>query len=261
MEGDLWQAIFDGKVPAVKKILGANPAINVNWRNLLRGQWTFLNTTCAFGHDTITAMLLAYPAIDVNLKTQHGYTPFMSACYNGQTRCARLLLKDSRIRDFNEARDDGYTPLQWMAYEGYPDIIEWWIASGREMDLGQQGNDKVDAVAIARRYQAGIAALLQRFKENPAETRHEVRLRLGWYEEAAAEVLALLVFVSDGLLRTRDGDGADTPAARFFRIAQQLPLELQMVLGYRVVGSAREIVQGKDCEAAFMNLALKCLHL
>jgi len=48
-----------------------------------------------------------------------------------------------------------------------------------------------------------------------------------------------------------------TPAARFFLIARQLPLELQMVLCFRLVGSAKEIIPGKESEAAFKSLATR----
>ena len=52
-----------------------------------------------------------------------------------------------------------------------------------------------------------------------------------------------------------ESSGNQAPAARFFTIARQLPLELQMVLCYRVVGSAKEIIPGKDSEVAFKSLA------
>ena len=46
-----------------------------------------------------------------------------------------------------------------------------------------------------------------------------------------------------------------TPAARFFSIASQLPMELQMVLCFRQVDSAKEIIPGKDSEVTFKELA------
>jgi len=48
---------------------------------------------------------------------------------------------------------------------------------------------------------------------------------------------------------------AGAKRTRFFNIARQLPLELQMVLCLRQVGSAKEIIQGKDSEVAFKELA------
>jgi len=66
-------------------------------------------------------------------------------------------------------------------------------------------------------------------------------------------MFALVVFVSDGLLQIKDT--TPSPAARFFNIARSLPLELQMVMCHRVVGSCQEIIQDNDSEMAFQSLA------
>ena len=100
-----------------------------------------------------------------------------------------------------------------------------------------------------------MVTLLERFKENPGETRHAVRAELGLVDEMAAEMFALVVFVSDGLLQINEM--TSSPAARFFSIAAQLPLELQMVLCFRQVGSGKEIISGKDSEVAFKFLATR----
>jgi len=125
------------------------------------------------------------------------------------------------------------------------------------MDLGKPGDKKTDAIGGARnRGMAEVVALLERFKENPEETRSVIRVELGLVDEAAAEMFALVVFVSDGLLQVRFVvDTPSTPAARFFRIATQLPLELQTILCYRAVGSGRDTLSVQDPEAAFVNLA------
>ena len=96
--------------------------------------------------------------------------------------------------------------------------------------------------------------LLESFKDNPVKTRYQVRVKLGLVDETAAEMFARVVFVSDGLLQIKNTT-TTTPAATFFNIARSLPLELQMVLCYRLVGSLKEIIQGKDSEEAFKELA------
>ena len=107
---------------------------------------------------------------------------------------------------------------------------------------------------MAKKYgETEVVTLLERFKSDSAQTRHAVRVELGWYDEAAAEMFALVVFVSDGLLQVKDTT-TPSPAARFFNIANQLPLELQMVLCFRQVGSAKEIISGKESEVAFKEL-------
>ena len=163
------------------------------------------------------------------------------------------MLKDSRVK-VNEPDHNEYTPLWNAAYLGHLDVIKRWIASGREMDLGKLGDvDKTDAIGRAKEEgNTEVVTLLERFKSD-AQTRHAVRLEFGLVDELAAEMFALVVFVSDGLLQINGT--TPSPAARFFNIARRLPLELQMVLCFRQVGSAKEIIPGKDSEVAFKSLA------
>jgi len=105
------------------------------------------------------------------------------------------------------------------------------------MDLGTPGEaDKTDVIWEAKKNgKTEVVTLLERFKSDAAKTRHAMRVELGFVDELAAEMFALVVFVSDGLLQINDT--TPSPAARFFSIAAQLPLELQMVLCFRQVGS------------------------
>jgi len=111
-----------------------------------------------------------------------------------------------------------------------------------------------DAIEAAKDYgKTEVITLLEDFKKNPEKTMHQVRMELDLFDEAAAGVFALLVFVSDGLLQINDT--TPSPAARYFNIAAQLPLELQMVLCFRQVRSGKEIIQGRESEVAFKDLA------
>ena len=77
------------------------------------------------------------------------------------------------------------------------------------MDLGKPGDvDRTDAIGAAKKEEfwqsaaqktskTEVATLLKRFQENPEEVRQVVRLEISWYNEAAAEIFALVVFVSD----------------------------------------------------------------
>ena len=83
-------------------------------------------------------LLLAHPDIHVNVKNVYGQTPFYLASRNGYTSCVREMLKDSWV-SVEEPSIDGFTPLYAAADYAHLDIIKWWIASGREMDLGKPG--------------------------------------------------------------------------------------------------------------------------
>ena len=214
--------------------------------------WSALSNACRYGHDSVVSLLLAHPAIDVNSKDDYGETPFTIACATGRTSCAQLLLKDSRVQ-VNQPANSGYTPLWWVAANGRVDIARWWIASGREVDLGKPGKFSTDAIVAAEGWgRTGVVTLLLKFKKIPEETRYVVRLELGFCDEMAAMMFAMIVFVSDELLQINDS--TTTPAARFFNLARRLPMELQMVLCYRMMKSAKEIISRTNCESAFKDL-------
>ena len=92
----------------------------------------------------------------------NGWTPFGYACLHGRISCVREMLKDSRVK-VNEPRNGGWTPVWRAAFSGYLDIIKWWIASGREMDLGEPGDvDKTDAIGVAKEYgETEVVTLLE----------------------------------------------------------------------------------------------------
>jgi len=239
-------AVFNGDAKELAELIRQDPGFDVNVDQNDDGN-TLLHFACLGSkRSAVIPLLLAYPGIDVNLKDGNGRTPFYLACYYGCISCIREMLKDSRV-NLNEPTVDGYTPLWCTAFNGHLDIIRWWIASGREMDLGKPGDIyKTDAMGAAKnRDRTEVVTLLERFQSNPTETEHDVRVELGLLDEVAAEVFALVVFVSD----------APSPAARFFSIAAQLPLEPQMVLCYRLVGSTKEIIPGTERELAFQELA------
>jgi len=247
-------AVKKGDVKELAELMRQDPGFDVNL-GLDGERWTLLHFACIENRrSAVIPLLLAHPDIDANVKNKYGGTPFYYAYY-GHPSCVREMLKDSRVK-VNEPDKDGWTPLWWAAFNGFLDIIKWWIASGREMDLGTPGDvDTTDAIGGAKKYgKTEVVTLLERFKENPGGTRHVVRVELGWCHALAAEIFALVVFVSDELLQIKDTMNT-TPAARFFKIARSLPLELQIVLCFRQVGSAKEIIPGKESEVAFKELA------
>jgi len=251
-------AVKKGDAKKVAELTRQDPGFNVNMdQSQIENGYTLLHYACLQGsRSAVIPLLLAHPDIDVNLKSTYGSTPFHLACSNGLTPCVREMLKDSRVK-VNDPDGGGHTPLFYAAAYDRIDVLRWWIASGREMDLGKPGDvSRTDAIGGAKKGgKKEVVTLLERFKKFPVETRHAMRVELGLLDELAAEMFALVVFFSDGLLKINET--TRSPAARFFQIATQLPLELQMVLCRRVVGSSKEIISGKDSEAAFKELAIR----
>jgi len=83
-------------------------------------------------------------------------------------------------------------------------------------------------------------------------------VKLGVLKELAAEVFALTVFLCDELLQLKPAShsaAATASATQFFTISSKLPMELQMILCHRAVGSMKQNILPKDSEAAFKDLA------
>ena len=98
-----------------------------------------------------------------------------------------------------------------------------------------------------------VVALLERFRANPIQTRHDLQMKLGLWDERAADLFALTVFLCDDLLQlkpelsttTTDNNNyhaaASAAATRFYVIASKLPMDLQMILCRRAVVSMKQI--------------------
>ena len=194
-------AVINGDVKELAELMRQDPGFDVN---LDHGDgFTLLHYACVDSSSSpVIPLLLAHPDIDVNVKDIYGWTPFFYACYYGHTSCVREMLKDFRVK-VNEPAKSGQTPLWYTAYYGHLDNIKWWIAYGREMDLGKPGDiGNTDAIGAAKKNDlTEVVTLLERFKENPEETRHAVRVELGLVD---AEMFALVVIISDGLLSLLD---------------------------------------------------------
>ena len=247
-------AVENGDAKKVAELMRQDPGFDVNELDVYGFTSLYYACDCD-SRSAVIPLLLAHPDVDVNAKDIDGWTPFHCACC-GRPSCVREMLKDPRVM-VNEPGKTGTTPIWRAAFGGHLDIIKWWIASGREMDLGQPGKYTTDVIRVAKeRGHAEVVTLLERFEENPVKTRRAARVEFGLLDDLAGEMFALVVFVSDGLLQIKDTT-TTTPAARYFKIARSLPLELQMVLCYRQVGSTKEIIPGKESEVAFKELARK----
>ena len=80
------------------------------------------------------------------------------------------------------------------------------------------------------------------------------RYRVILKSEMIARTFALVVFLSDGFLSVENSI-IHQGERRFFRILQELPMELQMVICHRIYGSVRNIILSKNSEEAFRKLA------
>ena len=142
-------AVYDGDAKKMAELIRQDPGFKVNMAVGGPG-WTLLHFACEVdSRSAVIPLLLAHPGINVNARNKWGSTPFSCTCANGHTSCVRELLKDSRVK-VAEAYRDGTTPLFWAAFWGRLDVIKWWIASGREIDLGKPGDANTGAIEVAK---------------------------------------------------------------------------------------------------------------
>ena len=139
-------AVETGDVKMLAELMRQDPGFDVNMDQNGHG-YTLLHHACREdSRFPVIPLLLAHPDINVNVKDVDGATPFYLACEYGHTSCVREMLKDSRVK-MNEPNGYGETPLWYAARIGHLDVIMWWIASGREMNLGKPGDvEKTDAI-------------------------------------------------------------------------------------------------------------------
>jgi len=243
--------------------------LDVNWGDI--SGWTALHTASFRGHIEVLKVLLAHRDINVNAKNRDGDTPLALTCKCGKVSVVRILLKDPRV-DVTLGDKNGSTPLWWASHERRLEVVEWFIASGKNLGdvKNTQGKNwyQGTAVEIARQFRSTeIVSLLERFISNPSQTRHDVLVQLEQFNDLAAEVFALTVFLCDDLLHLKPAltttttcEPAVAAALQFFAIASKLPMELQMMLCHRAVGSLKQNILHQDSEAAFRSLALSELR-
>ena len=182
VEERLWVAAKGSHLPEVWSLLRDHPGLNVNCTK--RPRPTALHIASVHGHVEVVKLLLAHPNINVNVKNNDGKTPFLLGCQYGKVSVVEVLLKDFRV-DIS-LRDDGdRTALWWASSNGHHEVVEWFIASDRNLETiltlrGMNDHRARTALEMARKNQRPkVLALLERFMEDPVQTRFEVCAKLG----------------------------------------------------------------------------------
>ena len=265
-EQQLWEASTSGDLEAVKH-LASDPGVNVNWGDPEFNRTAFYRA-CFLGRLSVVEFMLNHPQVEVNKSQLEGATPFYAACQEGHLEVAKLLLADMRI-DVNKLNRYHSTPLLKASEKGFMPIVQLLLASERLVDTkiktidgSARWNNKT-AAEIARLQGNGlsIAALLDSFDADPDATRQQLRELPGLRDSFISDLFALVVFLCDDLLavgtESSVSSSSSSPlrkAARFFRMTQHLPMELQMMMCNRVFGAGKNSVLTKHSEPAFKKL-------
>lgn len=284
----LHHACYRGFVELTAYLL-TYPQVVANMNSPGEEGWTALMYACHDGSDATVARLLRQPAIDVNVRSDRGATAFLIACSSGNIQCVRLLLEDRRTR-VNERDNVNRTALCFAASSGHFDVIKYYLAltelphddrmhnrqSQRCAYLGDgDPGGNTDAFVHATSYgYVEVANLLKAYRADPAAVRRSLRLELGIVDKLTSDIYALIIFTCDALLEIQpcptvsdnsstcintdinscNSSSSTNQARRFFSIAKMLPMELQMILCYRVAESVKTNITFANSESAFRSL-------
>jgi len=243
-EKQLVGLIMANNIPGIQDHLAANPGVDIN---VAEG----LHLACQFGLPKMLKVLLEHHGSDPNHKNRGGSTPFSICCHIGSTNCAKLLLKDERV-DVNLNDDSGLGPLKWAAYGGHFDLLKWTVASGRILEVNV--GDAETATMMGR---PEVAEMVMKYLGDREQYVHSVRKELGIGAAIAAEVFVLVVMLCDGFLREKEAGEVSSRhlrTLRFFRIATQLPMELQKILCHRMARSNGDTVSRQDFEVVLRRV-------
>jgi len=270
---ELWTATEAGDASTVRKLLHRSPDLDVNQPNKRDSpRWTLLHLACFEGHLEIIKLLLKRPNIDVNQLNGAGRTGLFMAVWGGRLSAVWLMLRDPRV-DVNLHDSRHRTPFWVAAHKDHDAMAKHLLASDRLVDVGKQGMDVagiwrglLDAGSLVRR--PLMAKLARRYFANPGKTRLELRREV--FEVFAEELFAVTVLHCDDFLRVKrsrggkeveaeeeaeddeaeedeaeedeaeEGSGEeDEGSKRIFVMLGKLPIELQMILCFRIYGSTR----------------------
>jgi hypothetical protein len=249
----------------VNKFFDRNPNFDCNWRSYCYLDQPILVSACDENNVAAVKRLLAFPDIDVNAKDTEGYTAFTLSAVKGRLDCVKVLLEDKRVK-LNNLDRQGYSTLCSTAFYGNAEVIIHWIASGRELYLGNKGDKRTDAIkgaetnlrgefsAMEMKYKTVIALLLKAYINEPLLTQNKMRKLIG-KPSIEAEFFAAIIFLCDGLLEFKEKEKGDSKAIKFFKIARILPMDIQLILCCRTMGSSKENIPGWERETAFKELA------
>jgi len=244
----LCDAVVTDNVTEVKRLL-AKPETNVNW--CTKDGKTALAFACQKGNTFIVTLLFRHPGIHINSMDGNNMSQsaFYMALESNNEYIIQMFLKDSRFYRAKslalvhyQSRDCGSLLYNLLfAYKYHNDIIV---------------NDQLYHV-----YHQTAKDFIQRRKTGLQQAILDNQIRYKVKQQLAAGIFSLIVCVCDGLLYLRDVDpltnmnidiNLNIKTHRFFYITRLLPMELQMAICYRTVGSMLNNILSAE-----INVALK----
>jgi hypothetical protein len=210
---------------------------------------------CLFDVACVAALLLQRdPELSDFNELAGGCTALDWCCSRklGVTSTLKLLLQYEVIK-VDVPDKYGLIPIDTLIANGDIEKLKVWIASGREIDF-PEFRETIWETGSKSLFKETVE-LYEKALRDPNTTRHFVRKELRWYDEQAAKIFALIVFLCDNFLVVR-AEKKKSNEDRFFSIATRLPMELQVIVCQRLFGQDASSIPRDLREEAFLFLGL-----
>ena len=140
--------------------------------------YTALYRACQNNNTEIVQILLRHDDINVNLQSFYGVSPLYAACWSIGYECALLMLQDPRV-DINMAdNDDGISPFMSACYNGNSQTVQLLLSFGRNINIYKKSTKDCEdiksgstAIDVAKqKNKTDVVQFLEQYQNNPKET-------------------------------------------------------------------------------------------
>jgi len=274
----LSQASADGKDNVVSELLATLKKENqadiqiLNWRNPYEEGRSSLHRASFFDHVTTVKLLMQHPGVDVNARDDNGCSALWWACYYGCLDTLAFLLRDRRV-DCVLSSFKSVTPLEVAILKDECDAVKLLLASRRKVAEFKTGVGDLRLYWRKQENSILMETILGKYMKEPVKTAREWQLELNFLPNSqvlASEIFSIIILHCDGYLKEKEVSSQENihfkygyeridsectlsqNRRRFFNIAAQFPIELQMVLSNRMVGLCNDFIASKIFEEALI---------
>jgi hypothetical protein len=199
-----------------------------------------------------------------------GQTPFIYACRNGNMELVNMIMHANGFNSLNKTNFYGGTAFSEACWHGHVEVIKTIIKATEFDGLNKKdfyNNYPIEQACCMARLNTVRELLKQpniiipKYLSTPnSETGKEIKelirlcridlftMRERIIMEENLDTYFHIVFLSDGYYELKQNEPIDLNNSRFMIIASQLPMELQMILIYRLSGSTKSNIPGHFIE-------------
>ena len=136
-------AYSKGHKDVVKLLIDHLGCTNIDLNARSNMGFTALLLACEEGHNNVAQLLLHYSKrIDLNARCNNGGTAFIWACYFGQKDIVQLLLDHSDPTiELNARSNNGLTAFMWACRSGHKDVVKLLLNHSERIELNEKDNN------------------------------------------------------------------------------------------------------------------------